>query len=463
MFLEKRKTSSNWCIYVCFLVMLLWGSMMVFFVPTWQTPDERAHIEMIGEEIGNPLLAVGLLVDMPLDFSRIAYQSEEKIDQDEIKEAMNAKPFYDECPQVLGKLQPKLIRHLPAVIGIRLALALKLPTFWIMALAEWFQLLFYVAVCAIAIKIMPVKKELMLLFMCFPMGIHQAASINYDAVLIPMIYLFIALMMKLIVEESKIGWGKLLFPLVWLGLISYIKPPYFLLGLLYCLIPWEKLELSLGKYQINGTHLKKYKFFYLAGVLVVAIAILVLLRNNFWIQLVLGFFAQGKHGIAILYHTITEYGLGLVRESVGMFGWRDSVVPKWFVLVTYLLVLVIACQKQEGKSKPKTSVAMLVIFGVIVLFVMLSMVNHTIMTIMYGSEYINATYDIAEGLQMISFIGGLQGRYFLPVIVLLFLAIYFGLPKREQKIPFHSIYLVLGYEVVAMLVSSMVLYQRYWS
>ncbi len=97
-----------------------------------------------------------------------------------------------------------VIKHLPATLGIILGILLGMPAYWVMQFGEIFLLIFYVYICYLSLKLMPIKKEVMALLMLFPMAIQQASSINYDAVLLPMCYLFIAYIFYLKFEKKKL-------------------------------------------------------------------------------------------------------------------------------------------------------------------------------------------------------------------------------------------------------------------
>ena len=100
-----------------------------------------------------------------------------------------------------------VIKHLPATIGIYIGIIFGLPAFWVLQLGELFALLFYSYICYKALQIMPIKKNMMAWFMIFPMALQQAASINYDAVLIPLCYLFISYMLYLKYEKTYIDYN----------------------------------------------------------------------------------------------------------------------------------------------------------------------------------------------------------------------------------------------------------------
>ena len=92
------------------------------------------------------------------------------------------------------------------------------------------------------------------------------------------------------------------------------------------------------------------------------------------------------------------------------------------------------------------------------LLIMLSMVNHTIMVSLFGAENLDKTYHIREALYQIPYIGGLQGRYFIPFIPLMFLPVpQVKQVKRSSMIVIISVFqiLIYGYSIALLL-------DRYW-
>ena len=65
------------------------------------------------------------------------------------------------------------------------------------------NLFFYIAVVYYALKIIPCMKRTMLLLAMMPMTLFQAASLSYDAELIPISFLFAALVMKLVSRKEQ--------------------------------------------------------------------------------------------------------------------------------------------------------------------------------------------------------------------------------------------------------------------
>lgn len=457
--------------YQFILVMIAaWAVVMTFMVPTWQTPDENAHIAEIGRALDNDNLSQAIMSDIDLQWLTIMSHPENKINISEWKAAMTKSPDYDKSDCLPKGIHLLVIKHLPAVIGMEIGIVCGLPSFWVMELAELFSVAFYIAICWIALRIMPAKREIMLFFMAFPMTIHQISSISYDAVLIPLIFLFIAYTMKLYDTDDHIGWKEYA---IWAGillLITYIKMPYVALGILFFGIPFEKTKMSIGKFQIDGEFIHKYRWVLRGIIVLVIVAGLYYMRNNYFVALLYGMLGETKQLIRLFLATISNFGVFLLNSSVGNFGWLDTPLPNWFVFATYILLFVVTCRYIKNRNATmltgKQILVVLITFLAQGFLLTTSMVNHTIMIILFGSEQAQATYNIKEAIYNIPYIGGLQGRYYLPIIPLFFLAIGKSVTtkkEQEKSVVYERVnWIVLGYVIVAAILTIITLYHRYW-
>lgn len=183
------------------IFILILGLIMSILVPTGQTPDEYSHLNMIGNSVGLEKFASNIMKSIELETEDIAYNYDKKINIEEQKNVLTEKPIYSRKEMLPKKITVAVIKHLPATIGIYIGIIFGLPAFWVLQLGELFALLFYSYICYKALQIMPIKKNMMAWFMIFPMALQQAASINYDAVLIPLCYLFISYMLYLKYEK----------------------------------------------------------------------------------------------------------------------------------------------------------------------------------------------------------------------------------------------------------------------
>lgn len=447
-----------------FIFLTIWGVIMTFIIPTWQTPDEKSHLEMIGTAFQNDNLAEILYEDMEFNTDEMRFHYEVKMDKKQWKAAMTKAPSYDRNQCLPKGVTPAVIKHLPAAIGILLGIGFHLPTFWVMELAELFSLAFYLVVCYWAVKIMPVKKEVLLFLMAFPMVMQQVGSINYDAVVLPLSFFLIAYHVKLCCQEEKIQWKNLTLLVTIIMVIAYIKSPYLLFGILFLGLPFEKFDLKIGKRAIDGVWIHRYRNLLRILVIVAIVAGYFLVRHNFYVEIVTVMCQEWRRTFVLMKESLQNFWLYYLQSLVGCFGWIDSWVPNYFLVVTYVLmfalVLVSFLHKKGKLPRPRYVIYSLLAFCVLGYITTISMVYHTVNITLYGQEIYAGDYNWHTAIYQIPYIGGLQGRYYLPFLALPLLAI--GKWKKEEN-SFAMNGVILAYTIFAAVISIMVLYGRYWT
>ena len=144
-----------------------------------------------------------------------------------------------------------------------------------------------------------------MLIMVFPMSLQQASSVSYDATLLPLCFLFLSYVICMRCQKEQLHWKEAVLTILLLLVITYIKLPYALLGLLVFLLPKEKIQLQLGKYEINGDVIRRFRI--PAGILLILVcgAVLYVVRSNFWVQLMWGMILEWKRSV-LLFLTTAE-------------------------------------------------------------------------------------------------------------------------------------------------------------
>ncbi len=265
---------------------------------------------MIGTEIKNESFAELLLSDMPLDKDRIIYNSDEKVDIALLKEALTKRPEYSVTECLLRGISLKCVKHLPATIGIMLGIVLRLPTYWVLQFGEIFALVFYIWVCSKALSLTPIKKEIFEIIMLLPMSIQQAASINYDAVLLPLCFLLIAYILHIKFDVAEtVDLKKLIYIAGILLFIAIIKLPYILLGGIFFAIPLKKIKIRLGtQYIFTIRACIKNRIIILTSVIIMMCAILFVLKENEYVRLLMATILEMPRTGYLLKTTLETFG-----------------------------------------------------------------------------------------------------------------------------------------------------------
>ena len=271
---------------------------------------------------------------------------------------------------------------------------------------------------------MPIKKEVFALLMLMPMAMQQAGGIGYDSVVLPLCFWLVAYIFHLRFKDKIVLKDFIYLIAVW-AIITYIKMPYGFLILLMLIFPADRIDIRIGKLRIDGKVIRKWRIpVCILGIFLLAVAVYCL-RNHYYINIVIGLFQEWKRTLYLLKETVRNWTGMLVVSSVGNFGWLDTPIHKGVAVLVYIIIagiaVVTADEKQEEKLRKWDKIVIWGTFFVSCLFTVFAMVNHTIMVTLFGSEWSPETYEIRSALYQIPYIGGLQGRYFLPFISLLFL------------------------------------------
>lgn len=445
---------------IAFMIFVL-GIIMSFMMPTWQTPDEYTHLWMIGDSWGIPGFADKIEDSIGMDRTRIPRNYEEKVDLDEQKDALTSKNTYTRKEMLPRQISLFCIKHFPAAIGLFVGILLGVPAYWSMQLSEFFCLLFYTLICYKALKLMPVKKEVLAIVMLFPMSIQQATGIGYDSVLIPLCFLFVAYIFYLKYDKDVVGLREVIFAGLLLLIITYIKMPYVFFGLLVFIIPLKKIYIDCKVMKIDEAFIKRVRIpvVFILGLLVIGFCYI--FRNNQWIQIVWGFIVEWKQGLYLLAMTGKMFTKFLMTATIGNFGWLDTPISFGVVLLVFFFlagISMIDYNHNGRKIKKWDCFVVITTFVALCLFITLGLTNHTIKVILFGSESSPESYYIREAMYQIPYIGGVQGRYYLPFVSL----VYLILPQKIQISERIVERAIIIFEIGLYVYVFFVLLQRYW-
>lgn len=445
-----------------FIFIVFWGIIMSFLVPTWQTPDEFTHIGMIGDSLRIEDFDKKIEESIRLDRGRVEFNCDEKVNINDQITSFTEKPTYSREEMLPQGINITFIKHFPATLGILLGVLIGMPTYWVLQLGELFALLFYAIVCYYALKFMPIKKEVLAVIMLFPMAIQQAASLNYDAVLIPLCFFFVTYIFHLRYSKKKVGLKQIIITFCIGGIITYIKLPYILLFFLIFIVPFEKIEICIWNIIFCGERLKKIRIPFLVLFAILTIFAIYLMRHNVWIQIVYGFIIEWRRGLYLFLETGKTWGDFLIISTIGNFGWLDT--PMLLGTVISVIVFLIAVSLVRSTDQREYCLRkwdVFIIFATIIvmtIFTTLSLVDHTIKVTLFGSEAVSNAYSIREAVYQIPYIGGLQGRYYLPFVCLFFLP-YPRVIYLKKEIA-NALFIV--FEITLYIYVVWMLLNRYW-
>ncbi|OWT33825.1 hypothetical protein BGI41_00475 [Methanobrevibacter sp. 87.7] len=337
---------------------------------------------------------------------------DEKIDKSIIlqKSAFAHNPFY---------------AYLPQGFGIWLAKELNLNSIWVLWLGGLFNLLMYGIVSSYAIKKTPILKTPMLLIACLPFAVYQGTTVSSDAFvnsfsLLLMAYFFSMYKAK---EKSLSGKNSLIFMILCIS-VGFLKPPLLLFIFLILLVP-----------QNNFKNKNNYR---LGFILILAVFIIGGLWNVFYAmpqsmnsfrgprakllpvdaKLQLKFLLGSMNHIIIIFQNILSQTWYVIKDIFRFADWQGtqlyaSTLMAIVFSIYYLIISFISPEEYKLSIKRRTS-------GIIIFI------------IIYFAFFIVQYLTWSRVGQLT--VTGVQGRYFIPLLMLLPFLLNINSKDSENKI-----------------------------
>lgn len=297
-------------------------------------------------------------------------------------------------------IQP--LSHIGPALGVTLGRIMRLSFIKVYELGRIFNLSVYIILVWIAIRIVPVNKELLLMFGVLPMYMHQACQMSYDPVVNGVMMIFVAYVYRLIYESKDFSWKNMIVCFLLLGLISPIKVVYSLLVLLLFAVSEDQF----------GS--KKEKFI---KIIVITLGVFLILFISKWQDIYNVFWGNDYRisndsytpifvikkpfeFIKIIIGSIEKNGLEYMKEVIGysLSGYTVK-IPEYLVLAFWVIIVAVALSGDEYLFKCK--IQKLIVIG----------------TTLLGFTTVIFTFIFAYTPYGYPFVQGVQGRYFTPFII----------------------------------------------
>lgn len=403
---------------------LIFGMAFLFATPPFQVSDEQSHFykslylsdgHVIPEKVGNnvgvyvPANTIGIyeaVRDLP-------FHVENKHTISEITTLLNIPldKHYKVFTSTLSEISVITYSPLPYVasaFAIVIGELFNLPPLLLLYIGRLANLVLWLLLIYIAIKVTPVHKWVFLLLALMPMTIFQAASLSADSFTIGLSFLVIAVFLKLALDTEKIEKRDIgvLFLLV-LGL-ALSKQIYFIILLLFFLIPSSKF---------GGNKRKLLTFVTVSLPILMVSAIWNFIAKNWYVPSISQVSVQGQISFIILHpfnfmylllSTLAGNLTSYLMMFVGTLGWLNNPVylPTWLICAyLFILILVSLLDKKDKIIQLNQKIISLITFSLISL-------------LMLAVEYITYT-PVGQNV-----IIGVQGRYFIPIAPMLLLLLY---------------------------------------
>ena len=304
------------------------------------------------------------------------------------------------------------IQHVPQAIGISVARLCRLNFVGVFYLGRLFNLLFYLLCSYFAIKCIPFFKGALFFIGLLPMSMQQAASLSSDSFINGLSFLIIALVCKIIMTEKKIDYKDIIAIIVAIILLSPAKVIYFLLATMLLIIPAERFNNHKERIIFNITAVG-------TGIFAILLTRLNALANmaqqhtsvdtwnNERYYSISDFFADPQSAVDIFLKTFDMKGFSYFENMLGSeLSGFTIILPGWIVFILTISFLMNAIkQPNDGyvfRGRDRAFISIIVLS--IVVLVMTSM--------LLGWTTINFDYIV-----------GVQGRYFIPIALLVLLAL----------------------------------------
>lgn len=404
-----------------FLVLsLVFGLPLCFINPPLQVPDEFAHFarayqfadgnlfSIHNKELGTGLSSVGgelpltmLELDAtyaplsnensaPLKFSQLSESLKEPLNKQDSKFASISAFNYSPVPYA-GSI-------MASFIGQQVNMAPLLMLY----IGRIFNLLIAIALIYFAIKQTPRFKWIFLLVALMPMTLFQLASLSADSIGMGVAFLTIGITFKYAfsTEVKRIGWKQIAIMIALFAGMALWKQAYAPFALLYFLIPQSKIG--------------DWKKYFGIGALVIVCSLLPMLIWSLANASIINAATTPVNQFSSIFSNplgfakmffLTYYsqsGLGYFLQTIGVLGWLNIPISFLFHTLPYFVIILLAAlfeNKRTAFSNSNKLILFLTSAGVVGL---LSLSLYLIWT-PAGNTIID----------------GLQGRYFIPILILL--------------------------------------------
>lgn len=445
--LLKKKVKLEWLAAYCIFG---FGLIYLLILPTFSAPDEPDHFvsayklsnQMLfqkpTDEVGNVVVRIGDSGDFDTRPGRATYGTfyGSLFDFSNNEATLVGQGGADDAGGgIMG--------HLPGAIGITIARLLKLNKSMLLMLGRLMGLLFYSFCIFWAVKKMPFGNMIIFVISMFPMTLEEASSFGYDLVVNGFVFFMTAYILNLIYEKPKVSIRDIVVVSVTMFLFAPCKAIYIFIAGLWILIPKEKFHFGKQKEKTWKLITTGIVFFstLLPNLLVNLVKVSGISSNSGLVSWA-GERGYGMsdvlqnipYSIYIFANTLINNAEYYIQTLIGRrLGWLEITIHE-YIITGFLIVLLLECfrEKEQYIIKTKERICYAVIAGLISLAVVAAM----------WLAWTPISYSTVQGV---------QGRYFLPAIPLIYLLV-----ANNKKIKIKSsinmnIIILCGLNVYAIL------------
>lgn len=411
-------------------VALVGALSFALITPPFQGPDEQAHylrVQYIAHGYFIPVNAKDTGASLPVSIEKVLKstffiddirgKSAEKYELNRTKEAMN-QPLNPAQRYQPPMVSYNFLTYLPAVPSVFLTNIVNLSPVISLYIARISLAIAAIFISYVAIKLLPTRKYLFVSIALLPMMLFQQAVVGTDGVSYALLMLFMAYLLRLYTQTEVITRTQWLRFVAICGAVVWSKP------LLYLFLP---LSVLLFK--------KQHAWRWLAVAATVGILLfganMLMVRNAGQydyesgqggvgapenvqaVQQLANLKQHPKRAARVFWNSyMTSFGDDEVRGVIGTFGAADTMYPLWMSYVYVFafggVALLSLDQKRRNLSIPHSWRW---------LAIGLALLHFVAVNIAIYLTYTPYNFDI---------IYGVQGRYFLPTLIIVLCAVCLG-------------------------------------
>lgn len=293
--------------------------------------------------------------------------------------------------------------YIPQILGIEVGKMFGKPIIWQYYATRYFNLIAYILIIFFSIKLFPFSKLGATVLALNPMALSLAASASGDAMIIATSFFFTSWILNMI-RSKKITNIELLISAFLMVTLVLMKPTLIVLGMLFFLIPNKNMSIQ-RKIAWGIGIFTACIFFYLAW-------------NKLMVnqQLLYKDFANPEKQVDLFFKSPSVFfenvkenylfgvkGDNIIYSFAGNFGFLDAPLGlHWLIL--YFAMIPIACLVQDKDNISLNAYQKIISVVMMIIYILLTFF---------------ALYQIWNKPGRTASIEGLQGRYFIPLSIVL--------------------------------------------
>lgn len=398
------------------LISLIFGTVFVFAIPPFCSYDEATHTYRIyqlstGNLIGDKLTPnkTGGLIPTNIANLTEKYRSifflQKKMSFQEYKQdsLILIDGNYSAPVNFENTALYSPINYIPQIIVMWFLRIINVPVLFSLYTLRMISLLMWIAVCAIALRIMQTKKIFMFVILLNPLSLFLASSLNTDGISIAFSALILAMFSLYYKKDRLTNKNLLLYASLW-SYLALLKPPYFLIGFLIYILPNHKTPTRINK-------IIKYIMFilplfmfllwsYLSHLTYAPYRTDALTDTAFQLKILIN---QPYIFVISLFNTYaSNFSNYLPAEIFNIFVNITNPIPIWLTFSWFMFLGMVALYKNKSETIFDKKTRLFTFFLILVVFLA-----------------INALLFVSWTTPGANIIQGLIGRYFIPILLML--------------------------------------------